>query len=228
MKLSEYQFVFDLDDTLYKETTYVRSALRHVGRILNIAYGGADFCLELENSFDGGSKNPIQDVCTQYSLPKKTFNIILNSMQCHSPIISLDQKISILLRKLKKYGGVVSILSDGRSITQRIKIDSLDLNWVDAILISEEIGDSKPSQKGYKLLQEKFSRSKNFYIGDNPEKDFYAPNAMGWVTVQLKDNGQNLHKQNTNLPKEFQAHHEIVSLNELVQLPEINGDWSAK
>ncbi len=224
MKLSEYQFVFDLDDTLYKEIIYVRSALRYVGKILNIVYGGADFCLELENSFNGGSKNPIQDIWSQYALPKNTFGCILNSMQCHLPIISLDQKTSALLRKLKKCGGVVSILSDGRSITQRIKIHSLDLNWVDSILISEEIGDSKPSQKGYKLLQKKFLRSKNFYIGDNPEKDFYAPNAMGWVTVQLKDNGQNLHKQNRNLPKEFQAHHEIFSLNELYQLLEIDGD----
>lgn len=33
------------------------------------------------------------------------------------------------------------------------------------------------------------------YVGDNLKKDFIAPNALGWLTVCLKDDGRNIHKQ---------------------------------
>ena len=33
------------------------------------------------------------------------------------------------------------------------------------------------------------------YVGDNPRKDFIAPNALGWQTVCLKDDGRNIHRQ---------------------------------
>ena len=96
----------------------------------------------------------------KYALPKHTFDIVLNSMHCHIPLITLDRKISMLIKNLKKFGAVVSILSDGRSITQRAKIHSLKLNWVDAILISEEIGDRKPSQKVIKYYKINFPGQK--------------------------------------------------------------------
>ena len=33
------------------------------------------------------------------------------------------------------------------------------------------------------------------YVGDNLKKDFIAPNALGWQTVCLKDDGRNIHRQ---------------------------------
>lgn len=55
------------------------------------------------------------------------------------------------------------------------------------------------------------------YVGDNPRKDFIAPNALGWLTVCLKDDGRNIHKQDFTsitalaLPKKT-----IESLKELI------------
>ena len=33
------------------------------------------------------------------------------------------------------------------------------------------------------------------YVGDNLKKDFIAPNMLGWLTVCLKDDGRNIHRQ---------------------------------
>ena len=33
------------------------------------------------------------------------------------------------------------------------------------------------------------------YVGDNLKKDFIASNTLGWLTVCLKDDGRNIHRQ---------------------------------
>ena len=54
------------------------------------------------------------------------------------------------------------------------------------------------------------------YIGDNPEKDFIAPNKLGFMTVQLVTAG-GVHKAKP-ASKEAQAGHII---NRISQLPEL-------
>ena len=41
------------------------------------------------------------------------------------------------------------------------------------------------------------------YIADNTKKDFVTPNMMGWLTICLNDQGNNIHKQDFSLPNEF-------------------------
>ena len=33
------------------------------------------------------------------------------------------------------------------------------------------------------------------YVGDNPRKDFLAPNSLGWFTVGIRSSGRNIHPQ---------------------------------
>jgi putative hydrolase of the HAD superfamily len=45
------------------------------------------------------------------------------------------------------------------------------------------------------------------YVGDNPAKDFIAPNQLGWITIGLRGNSRNIHTQtsihfnSTQLPR---------------------------
>ena len=38
------------------------------------------------------------------------------------------------------------------------------------------------------IIEQKYNSNKYFYIADNPKKDFYAPNQLGWNTILLKQN----------------------------------------
>lgn len=86
-----------------------------------------------------------------------------------------------------------------RSVQQRNKIEALDLcRWINDkdIVISEEFGSEKPALSNYAYFMERYPECHDFtYVGDNLKKDFIAPNALGWLTVCLKDDGRNIHRQ---------------------------------
>ena len=54
------------------------------------------------------------------------------------------------------------------------------------------------------------------YIGDNIIKDFISPNALGWRTICLKDDGRNIHQQDFGLAEEYLPKITVGSLNELL------------
>jgi putative hydrolase of the HAD superfamily len=114
-----------------------------------------------------------------------------------------------------------SILTDGRSLTQRRKIASLGLRGASGIYISEERGASKPALDAYlQILDDQPDAYQFCYIADNPAKDFIAPNALGWNTIMLRDSGSNIHPQSLNVPSEFRAQIEISTLSEILSLTE--------
>jgi putative hydrolase of the HAD superfamily len=58
------------------------------------------------------------------------------------------------------------------------------------------------------------------YIGDNPKKDFYWANRLGWTTIMLLDNGRNIHHQaeviaSLENPHEYLAQYTIKHLTDL-------------
>ena len=64
------------------------------------------------------------------------------------------------------------------------------------MVISEELGSEKPALANYTYFMERYPECHDFtYVGDNLKKDFIAPNTLGWLTVCLKDDGRNIHRQ---------------------------------
>ena len=113
------------------------------------------------------------------------------------------------------------MLTDGRSIQQRNKIQSLGLDdYFSDIVISEEFGSEKPAMENYLYFMDKSNKNntKYYYIGDNPPKDFISANKLGWITICLKDNGQNIHKQNFSLRKEFIPDHIINNIEDILEI----------
>ena len=90
--------------------------------------------------------------------------------------------------------------------------------FFDDILISEETGYSKPSEEPYRFFMEKYPECEYIYVGDNPAKDFLAPNKLGWMTVCLLDNGQNIHPQDFSLASEYLPQHRIKDITELLDI----------
>ena len=111
----------------------------------------------------------------------------------------------------------MSLITDGRSITQRNKLKALNIdNYFNKIIISEEINSEKPSELNFKKVMNVEDQSRYVYIGDNPVKDFFIPNLLGWISICRLDNGFNVHKQNFNISNNYMPKHIIKSFNEII------------
>ena len=207
---------FDLDDTLYKERDYVFSAYREITR-----YYGDIVPDDVKEKFFSFAKPyeafdflaaavPGTDVEKMKEI-YRSGNVPLADTEC-----ALET-----LTSLKDSGFRVAIITDGFSARQRKKIQSLKLDAVtDCIIISEETGCDKHSPVPFRLLQETFPDASRFcYVGDNPEKDFYHPNIMGWNTAMIFDGKkQNIHSQNNAPTALHKAKTTLMSLKETLKL----------
>ena len=188
--------VFDLDDTLYKEIDFLKSGYKSIcehydlkgsvyENMLSWYYAGQDVFSALINNYN-------------LNIDKTD---LLKIYREHIPNIKLDVSVICTLSKLKSQNFVMGIITDGRTITQNNKISALGLSkFIDDenIIISEDFGSEKPSEKNYLYFQNKYPDYNYIYVGDNIQKDFLAPNILGWNTICLLDDGCNIHKQNFN------------------------------
>lgn len=208
--------VFDLDDTLYKEIDYLKSAYREVASFLVSEHGVKDpFNLMIKLYSEG--KNVFNELNTHFNL-SVPIELYLKIYRNHYPTISLDEFAADTLIHLKNQGYTIGLITDGRTITQKNKIKALGLSRFldnDSIVISEEFGTSKPGIQNYLYFHNVFPNAERYYIGDNPQKDFVTPNYLGWKTFCLLDNGLNIHKQDLNLSKEYLPNFFIRSLKEI-------------
>jgi len=205
-------FIFDLDDTLYKEIDFLKSAYREIAKVVGHPEA-FDFMLD---SYLYGD-NAFKSVIDKYNL-KFTIDHLLEIYRNHKPNISLEQDTITTLDELKARGIIMCLLTDGRSVTQRNKIEALGLAcWFspDDILISEEFGHSKPSMECYQYFINRYPDAEFVVIGDNPAKDFITPNKLGWTTICLCSNGQNIHDQNLEVEKSYLPKHGINNLSEI-------------
>lgn len=199
--------VFDLDDTLYKEIDYLRSAYRYIACQL----AGDDAEREeifgtLYGAYKEG-RDAFAALMERYNDKAMTKETLLHWYRTHKPQISLTDGCEGFLSVLVAKGCRLGIITDGRTVTQLNKIEALGLHSLIAdedIVISERFGSEKPSPRNYLYFMNKYgAEARYYYIADNTAKDFIAPNRLGWTTVCLKDNGQNVHKQDLSLPDDF-------------------------
>ena len=215
--------VFDLDDTLYKEIYYLKSAYREIA--LHAAQGdrrlASDLLAQMVNTFRNrgnafkrlnqllGRKTPVEEYLVMY--------------RTHRPDIHLEEDVVATLDALKTAGCTLALITDGRSVQQRNKIVALGLNrWIadEDIVISEDIGSEKPDEANFRRIMNRHPDADSFvYIGDNPKKDFIAPNRLGWTTVCLLDNGENIHLQRfDDTPPQAQPQYKVGMWKDVLKL----------
>ena len=170
--------VFDLDDTLFAERDYVRSGMAAVAALVEQLNGEA---LPLDMSHDA---DPLGAIRRRAGLPETALEALLWAYRLHRPTITLRPGAATAIAACRRRGDAVAVLTDGRSVTQRLKIAALGLD-LDGIFISEELGATKPSDIGFGAIERALPAAGYVYVADNPEKDFLAPNARGWWTIGL-------------------------------------------
>lgn len=211
--LSDTVICFDLDDTLYKEIDYLKSAYSEVA-----AFAGHPEAVERMLKWYQSGENAFKNIIDTFDLDISIADC-LKIYRGHFPNIRLEDGVKEYLEELKKEDAKLGIISDGRSITQRNKIKALGLDgFFDVEIISEEFGTEKPCAKNYEFVMKEFPERKNFiYVGDNPSKDFFAPNQLKWRTICLKNDGRNIHKQDMSLPKEYMPQHVVNTIKEIIK-----------
>lgn len=211
-KMLNRVIVFDLDDTLYKEEDYLRSAYSEIA---------ARYGVDAEQMFRDWQQG--RDVFKQIVEERNqevSISELLHQYRVHKPNISLDNDTKELLEHLSKEN-VLGIITDGRSETQRNKVCALGLEQIISwgnILISEETGFEKPNEQPYLHFMVEYPNYSYYYVGDNTSKDFIAPNQLGWTSICLLDNGRNIHRQSFCTSKQGQPQVQISTLSQLLSL----------
>ena len=209
--------IFDLDDTLYKEIDFLKSAYREIAFWLEVRFGLNGIFERMLTDYLTGRN--VFNILTRHPDIMVTKEELLVIYQNHYPVISLTEEIEQTLIFFKKSGVPLGLITDGRSVSQRNKIHVLHLmHFIEErdMVISEEFGSEKPDIRNYKYFESRYPDCKYIYVGDNVEKDFITPNRLGWTTVCLLDNGMNIHRQDFSLSQEYLPAFKIGSVAELM------------
>jgi putative hydrolase of the HAD superfamily len=184
--------VFDLDDTLYLERDYVRSGIRVVDAWARSTLGLDGLAAAATSLVESGQYGKLFDAALAIlGVPADPAIIdrMVSVYREHAPDIQLAPDARAFLTAGHDYA--FALISDGYSVAQHGKIDALDLPrfGLDPIICTDDWGRDywKPHKRAYETVQAAHAgRSTRFiYVADNPAKDFLAPRALGWATVQI-------------------------------------------
>ena len=220
--MNNKSIIFDLDDTLYNEIDYLKSAYKEIATVIanksSEAFDAADVYNDLWCFYDQ-KKDAFHEVIEKYNLKNIVKEDLLKLYRNHYPSINLSAENENLLKQLKASGYKLGLITDGRSMQQRNKIKALNIeNYFEYMLISEEFGSEKPNPANFTYFVELLGKSSFVYIADNVSKDFLAPKKMGWKTICLLDNGKNVHKQQFEISEAYLPHFKVQNLKEILNL----------
>jgi len=219
--------IFDLDDTLYDELTFVKSGFAAVANYLASSFKinptrAIDFMM---CSLISDGRGNIFDklLMTNGIYSKKTVHKCITVYRLHKPRIKLESSVPDLLKSLKqKYE--LYLITDGNKIVQRNKIESLGLDiYFKKCFITHQYGVSKakPSIYCFELIKKKENCSWNemVYVGDNPNKDFINIKTKGVLTLRVLTGSYKSVKL-SNKHEALRSINEISDLRKILKLYE--------
>lgn len=185
--------VFDLDDTLYEEITYVRSGFRAVAAFLE-----KEFTLPAKRTYPALLKILEEEGRGRVFdrlLEREELYSRVNVTRClavyrrHRPEIALSPEADRCLKRLNHLP--LYIVTDGHKGVQHNKLTALGLyGRVRFCYLTHRYGldKAKPSPHCFMAIcrREKVDPGRVVYIGDNPHKDFVGIKPLGFRTVRVK------------------------------------------
>jgi putative hydrolase of the HAD superfamily len=161
-------------------------------------YGHRGLALEMIDSFRAGARQRIFDDALDRAgiIPSPlAISRMLQVYRQHRPDIALADDVLRLFARLPP-NVAVAIITDGFLDVQRRKLRALGLHaqGVALAVCTDRWGKSfwKPSRRAFEHVEAFFGVGDGalVYIADNPTKDFQAPSALGWGTIQIKRAGR--------------------------------------
>lgn len=184
---------FDLDDTLVPEVLFLKSGIRFIASRLSLRFPQLNkqriiSCMDTAVMSRQNHYSALERLLLECGV-RDSVNMkdVVNDFRGHKPdpkIYHLPPSFECLLTRLKTSGCKLVLITDGRSVTQRNKIEAARLQRFfeyDDILISGETGFDKTHPDNFLHVMKKYAGAEEFhYIGDNPPKDFKHPSILGW------------------------------------------------
>lgn len=187
-----HSVVLDLDDTLYLERDYVASGFAALSDWLRVHRGVEGFGATAWRIWEAGERRHVFDrafaslgVVAEPSLIERALAIY----RAHAPVIALQPDAERFLRASGAFR--LALVTDGPAAMQRAKIVALGLEHfgLDPIICTDAWGRAywKPHRRAFEAIAQAHRglRGRFVYVADNPAKDFLAPRALGWRTVQI-------------------------------------------
>lgn len=212
-----------MDDTLFPEQAFVFSAFEAVGGYAFKNWGAVGLAAQAIELFQAGQRKDIfQQAYKRLGLEPLSAtqaNELLLAYRTHAPetlpwFPDAYRVVQALSRQFS-----LSLISDGFLPTQRNKASALGVErWIRDPIFTEELGREhwKPSPKAFELVMQRHPGKNFMYVADNASKDFIAPNALGWRTVQIsRPDGQ--YRDTPPAPR-GQPQEVIANLDELIPL----------
>lgn len=184
--------IFDLDDTLYNEYTFVKSGFKIVADyISSITFvDSRKIYLRMLKLLKVHGRGKVFDmILNEYSIAtKKNVKKCLSIYRGHKPNIKLYPKVLNIIKKLSSYN--LYLVTDGNKLVQTSKIRALGIqDLFIKLFITGYFGKkaTKPSLYCFEKIKvkEKCSWPDLVYIGDDPNKDFVNLNKLGVKTVRV-------------------------------------------
>ncbi len=215
--------VFDLDDTLYEEITYVHSGFRAVSSYLHQTLG-----IDPEQSYaqmreilkaEGRGKVFDRMLALHGRHSLKLAKQCLAVYRGHVPDIALAPDAVDCLRLLSSFP--MYIVTDGNKLVQQRKLQALGLladPRIRRCFISRRFGirNEKPSSYCFEKIcrLEQTEPQDVMYVGDNPRKDFVGIKPLGFRTVRIL-RGEHAALR---MPSAYEADREVRDLRELIDI----------
>jgi len=217
--------LFDLDDTLYPEMEFVLSGFKVISKAIEEEFHvSCDYVLNLLlEEFYNDRKLVFNRVMAKLDLyTEDRVQWLITLYRTHKPEIHLYQDAAEVLPILRSRF-CLGMITDGYPLTQRLKVEALGIEkYFHRIVYTWEKGKdySKPSPQPFVDVVSDLALTPKeaIYVGDNLEKDFKGPRAIGMKSVQILRDG--IYK-NAVAPKDsYYPDYQIMSLMNLISLVE--------
>lgn len=207
--------VFDLDDTLYPEKSFVFSGFEAVAAWLRQKVTCPfDPAERMRGLFEQGARGHIFDQVLAEMHCSDADTLVPLMVECyrsHEPQIGLFEDADRALVRWRA-GYRLALISDGPLAMQQNKVNALGLaDRLDLIILTDQWGREfwKPHPRAFETVQKTWGLdgAACLYIADNVEKDFFSPLWLGWRTVRICRKGATYEKSKPDLAgrPEFEA-----------------------
>lgn len=183
--------VFDLDDTLYPELSFVYSGYQAVSAYLSPLLKMSPE--EIEEELKAELKITRSQVFDRFLQKHKLYSRglvkkCLSVYRGHVPMLELYPEALVCLKELQ--GNSLYVVTDGNKLVQKRKFEALGLDrYIKKCFYTYAHGihRSKPSPYCFDRIcrLEKTVPSKVVYVADNPYKDFVGIKPLGFQTIRV-------------------------------------------